>query len=83
MVDEARGANAAALARLSANIERWRQTRTQLSAMPETLWREAVAVSRSVGVRAVATECGLNATRLKASTARCSACSRLRTSASC
>lgn len=66
MADVEQAANAAALERLSASIERWRRTRTKLSAMPEPLWREAVAVSRRAGVSAVATACGLNATRLKA-----------------
>lgn len=55
------GADAAGdLARLSENVELWRQTRAKLSPMPAPLWEGAIALARRLGVNPVKSALGLN-----------------------
>lgn len=54
------------LAQLSANVERWRRTRTKLSPMPTELWDAAAAVAGRLGVNRVKEALGLNYGVLKA-----------------
>ena len=53
------------LEQVRGNIERWRQTREKLGAMPAPLWEEAAADAREAGTHRVARALGLNYVALK------------------
>lgn len=60
-----KAAEAAKLARLSEDVERWRRTRRKLSPMPAPLWDATVAVAQRLGINRVKTVLGLNYRALK------------------
>jgi hypothetical protein len=60
MAQRGNAADAAELARLSGDVERWRRTRAKLSPMPGPLWRAAIALARRLGVNPVKNALGLN-----------------------
>lgn len=60
MAQRGNAADAAELARLSEEVERWRRTRAKLSPMPGPLWRMAIALARRLGVNPVKNALGLN-----------------------
>ena len=60
MAQRGNAADAAELARLSEEVERWRRTRAKLSPMPAPLWKATIALARRLGVNPVKNALGLN-----------------------
>jgi hypothetical protein len=60
MVQQGQATDAARLARLREDIERWRRTRAKLGPMPGHLWAAAATLARRLGVHPVKSALGLN-----------------------